>query len=183
MGTVRHLTGLSQLEAALKRDMRAVRRKVVQATQQTARLGAGTIAAQAPVAFGSLRESVKARNTSDGARIVASAPHAAALEVGSRPHWPPLGPLEAWVKLRGMQGLNAGATARGSPGAMAAAIAARGTSTSTPINAPRQIAFLIARAISVHGTKPHWYVRSALPEIRTLLNANVVQNLKNEPLT
>ncbi len=162
--------------------MAALRRKVIQAAQQTARLGAGTIAAQAPVAFGGVRQSVHAVNTANGGRIVADAPHAAAVEVGSRPHFPPLGPIEAWVKLRGMQGLNSGAGARGQAAHIAGQLRARGTGTSTPINAARAIAYQIALAISKHGTRPTWFMKSSLPEVRELLHANVVQNLRNEGL-
>src|SRR5258706_767286 len=54
-----------------------------------------------PVAFGELRETVHATGT----KIVVDAPHAAPVEVGSRPHWVPLEALIKWVKLRAAQGL------------------------------------------------------------------------------
>src|ERR1700723_2746681 len=62
-----------------------------------------------PVAFAELRGPlhVDATEALEGhVRIVLDAPHACAVEEGSRPHTPPLEPLIAWVKLRGMQGID-----------------------------------------------------------------------------
>lgn len=62
-----------------------------------------------PRDFGELATSIHVDDRGPGrSDVVADAPHAAAVEVGSRPHMPPLAPLVKWVTLRGLQGLTAG---------------------------------------------------------------------------
>jgi hypothetical protein len=59
-----------------------------------------------PIAFHELEKSLHiVKNDERTVSLVADAPHAEAVELGSRPHVPPLEPLIEWVKLRGMQGL------------------------------------------------------------------------------
>ncbi len=86
---------------ARKRDER-VRRAVVKAAKITAETVRRDIA---PKAFGELAESIHFGEALNGAYVIADAPHAEAVEVGSRPHTPPLAPIIAWVRLRGIQGL------------------------------------------------------------------------------
>lgn len=184
MGIVRHLGSLAELRSALKRDLKGLSKKSRKAIEKTADVGRLVAYGKAPVAFGALRDSLSSQATVTGARIRASAPHAQALEVGSRPHMPPLQPLVAWVKLRGMQGLNAAASggrARGQPAFVAQEIRARGTGTSTPIAAPEDIAWMIARAIAKNGTRPHWFMRRSLPEVRSILDAYMKSFLREGP--
>jgi len=60
--------------------------------------------------------------------------YAAAVEYGSRAHWPPIAPMEAWAhkKLR------------------------------VPAKNARSVGFLIARAISRVGTRPHAFFKPAV---------------------
>ena len=174
MAKVIRLGSLRELNAALRREVRGVGKRAQRAAAKAADVGRLAVYGNAPVAFGDVRESLSAETTREGGRIVADAPHAAAVEVGSRPHMPPIAPLVAWVKLRGMQGLNAaasGGSPRGQPGLVAEQIRARGTSTSTPVGAPEDIAWQIARAIAKNGTRPTWFMRSSLAEIRQILDA------------
>src|SRR4051812_27825637 len=101
MSKVTRVKGLSELRRVLKRDMRKKQREFEAAQARAARKHAAFVRQNMPVAFGELRASVHA----DGTRVVVDAPHAAAVERGSRPHWMPLEPLLEWVKLRGFQGL------------------------------------------------------------------------------
>ncbi len=125
-----------------------------------------------PVAFSELRDSIDPHAT--GVKI--NAPHAAAIEVGSRPHFPPIEPLIAWVKLRGMQGLvderSSGRIPGGSaaPSAVAGMIGSMEKGGAVSVDAPRRIAFLIARSISKRGTKPHFYARDSIPTAERLLH-------------
>lgn len=63
----------------------------------------GEVKPYAPIDLGELRRSYVVQATPDGAVLENIAPHAVFLEFGTRPHWAPLAPLEAWAerKLRG----------------------------------------------------------------------------------
>jgi hypothetical protein len=53
---------------------------------------------------GLLRNSVQVTPTATGATVAVTAPHAAPLEYGTRPHFPPVAPLEEWARRHGMPG-------------------------------------------------------------------------------
>lgn len=55
----------------------------------------------APHASGGLADSLHVLFTPRTARIISDAPHFLAVDVGSRPHMPPIEPLIAWCQLRG----------------------------------------------------------------------------------
>lgn len=143
-----------------------------------------------PVAFGELRESVKPEaRAAGGAAIVVDAPHAAPVETGSRPHMPPLAPLLAWVKLRAAQGLLTPRQIGRLPGrstaahavTVAAALRSMERGGALDVDAPLRIARAIQRAIGDHGTKPHWYARGSLPEIRRVLGSAIRRALAEAP--
>lgn len=211
------------LGAALRkitRDLESREQRLDDARRRTADWGAQYVRRHMPVAFGDLRDSV---HTGPFHTIVADAPHAAAVERGSRPHWPPLAPLIDWVKLRGMQGLNArgtvkphkrltGTTTREHAWRAAAQLYNRrkrheerfkeakkalrklgkrrrampefagavGRLSAIVETGPGQqmsdvvaIARGIQRAIASHGTRPHWYMRSAIPKVLEILSEEV----------
>lgn len=168
------------LEDLAKHVEQSVRRGV----RKAARSAASTIRRDVPRAFGELADSIHVEDTAgeSHSQIVADAPHAAPIETGSRPHWPPLAPLIAWVRLRGMQGLTKGGGVIRSPRGIqkriqlsparqvAQQIAALRKNGATPIDAPEQIARQIQRAIGIKGTKPHWFMRASLPMVRDRLD-------------
>lgn len=178
-----------QAAAGVRKTAKRFGRNVRMAAYGAARQTVPQVRKNMPVAFGELRKSVHAERgkakAKTAARVVADAPHAAPVETGSRPHWPPLEPLVRWVKLRGMQGLTsrgnlrkkfgnlAGTTTAGHAQAVAGQIKAGERGGAVSLNVPRQIAFLIARAISRRGTRPHFYMRRALPFCRQKLRVNV----------
>ncbi len=151
------------------------------AIMKTASAGVSIVKRAVPVAFGELRESVHATGT----KIVIDAPHAAPVEVGSRPHWVPLAPLVAWVKLRGAAGLLSrrertrlpGTTTRAHAESVAAGLRALERGGALDVEAPIQLARAIQAAIAKRGTKPHWFARSSLPEIRRALHSFIQQAL------
>ena len=152
------------------------------AMKKTASAGVAIVKSAVPVAFGELRESVHATGT----KIVVDAPHAAPVEVGSRPHWMPLAPLIKWVKLRGAQGLLSrrergrlpGTTTRAHAESVAGALRGMEHDGSLDADVPVQIARAIQRDIAAHGTKPHWFARSSLPAIRAALDAFIRESLR-----
>lgn len=171
------LNGLSALARRVPKDMQAREKRIARAISNTTTRGAALVRRRVPVAFSELRDSVQ----HDATRVFADAPHAAAVENGSRPHWVPLEPLIRWVKLRGMQGLSGRSMKRFS-GTTTALHAARMRTLlalsvdkheSTPVDAPMQIAKTIQLAIHAHGTKPHHYMGGSVPGIVDILDEQI----------
>jgi hypothetical protein len=184
-----HVRSLREIRAAFGRHQRDRERRLRAAADATARAGVSLIKRRVPVAFGELRESVHAETREQGAAVVVDAPHAAPVETGSRPHTPPLVPLVAWVRLRGAQGLLSHRQIDRLPGAstadharsIAAALAAMERASALDVRAPVRIARAIQQAIAKHGTKPHWYARGALPDLRRILAAALKAALAKTP--
>ena len=148
--------------------------------------GAGIVRAQAAASHAGLGSSVEVQARPAGAAIVIDAPQAAAVEVGSRPHTPPLGPLIAWVKARGAQGLLPASRLAGRRGAASArsvarALASREQGGALDVGAPVALARAIQHAIATRGTPPHWYARRSLPALRAALDAALRQALRDGP--
>ena len=178
MTTVHDVRSLGELGRLFAKHQRQRQRRITTAVRQTAKEGAALVRANVPVAFGELRESLADKPTRTGAKIEADAPHAAAVEVGSRPHTPPLEPLIAWVRLRAAQGLLSDRQLNRLPGtttathARAVAAQVRGMERDGAVDAdaPRQIAFAIQQKIAQEGTLPNWFARRSLPAIVELLD-------------
>lgn len=172
----------------MRRDMAALRRKIIQGQRKAARTARPVVVDKAPKAFGPLRESIHVVDQANGARIVADAPHAAALEVGSRPHWAPLQPLIEWVILRGMQGITASKRRGLAPKhrAQAAWVADRiaefGDGSSSPTSAPVEVARAIQHKIAVRGTPPTNYMGGSQGEIFAILDVTLTELLKSQSL-
>lgn len=180
---------LKELATLLPKHQAARQRRLENAIRRTARRGVGVVKKNVPVAFGELREDIEARPVGDrGAQIFADAPHAAAIEVGSRPHWVPLEALVKWVRLRGMQGLSSPRALARLPGtttqrhAVHVAEQIRGHmladgSDAIAADAPLKIAKQIQLAIARRGTKPHWYMRQSQGAVMTLLDEEIQKAL------
>jgi hypothetical protein len=175
----------ANLAKRIRADMQARQQRVVMATKQAALEGARIVRANEPEAFGDLRGSTKAETDGKkGGRIVASAPHAAAIENGSRPHWVPLEALVRWVKLRGMQstihGPHQGSTSFEHANRIGRQLQSARRDfawLATPVDAALEIARAIQHAIAKRGTRPHHYALRSLPGIRALLRAHVNASL------
>lgn len=129
----------------------ADKRKILSA----AHLGVEIIAQAAPVDVGTLKSSGHVEGGIDAPRIVIDAPHAATVELGSRPHMPPLQPLIDWVKRhRASFGIKGKGTQRNAKTGR--------FETSAEIVA---IARAIQRKIAREGTKPTYFVRNAIPKL------------------
>jgi gamma-glutamylcysteine synthetase len=174
MAGVTRVKGLDGLRAALARDLPLLRKKVHAAAVTAAVDAAHAAVAKVPIAFGELRSSIHVVATEpDRVRSIADAPHAAAAEQGSRPHWVPLDALIKWVKLRGMQGLSKAGVVRPSKGpgstthehsfAIASQIKAAEKGGANDVDEPKRIALAIQAAIAKRGTRPHWFYRQARP--------------------
>ncbi len=187
---------LAELPSRIEKDMRARERRARNAVVRAARRGVKIVKENIPVAFGELEDSIHHESLgSAGARIVADAPHAGAVENGSRPHWPPLDPILRWVRLRGMQGLGTKSQIDRLPGTTtgqhARSIAAqlramqRGRSSRSegahlPADAALRVAQAIRAAIGKRGTRPHWFVLKSLPRIEEILHEEIQAALPDE---
>lgn len=120
--TLRRKVAAKDLADVIAHDLEnVVRRAVLRGVRATAEDGLPVVRVAAPVAFEELRDSGHVVPRADGALILFDAPHAAAVEVGSRPHRPPVDPLIRWAELRGFT------DPRGAAWAIAAKIAREGT--------------------------------------------------------
>lgn len=189
MSNTVYVRGFEGLAAALARDIPLIRQKTIRGVHQAIVATAHQIAKNVPIAFGELRTSVHAVIETNGGGANVDAPHAAAVEFGSRPHWVPLEPLIRWVKLRGMQGLSARGSSRWGRGPgkttgehsynVARQLSTMvGSDGAMSIDAPEQIAKAIQLSIAKKGTKPHWYVRQSVPAAMRILHREVSRALK-----
>ena len=176
---------VGDLPKVLTRDMKARERRINSAIAKTARAGVAIVKPRVPVAFDDLKDSLHATKN----QIIADAPHAGAVENGSRPHFPPLEPLIKWVKLRGMQALYGGAKGpTGKAHADMVGLALKGEESSTSpkykrkgkfsdIDAPTRVARAIQMSIGRNGTKPYFYMGGAVPDIVSVLDSRVREAL------
>lgn len=101
----------------------------------------------APSNFGRLRNSLtvdlKSRTGEVSATVGSNLQYAKPIEYGSRPHFPPLAPIELWVrrKLR------------------------------VPANRVRSVAFLVARKIARHGTPAQPFLGPALEQSKGFIDS------------
>ena len=167
-------TNLKDAARAMARDGRARERRVRDAVKKAARTTARFIITDTvPKAFGELSNSIHVIDGPRGnADIVADAPHAGAVENGSRPHTPPLAPLIAWVKLRGMQGITATGRIKKNRDryglirnwrleaarVIALSLKNKQRGGALSVDAPTEIARAIQQSIRLHGTKPHKFM-------------------------
>lgn len=192
---------LSSAIAAITRDIKQKQRNLDGAVRKAARGTRNDVIREVPRAFGELAASIHVEDGTPGnSSVVADAPHAAAVEVGSRPHTPPLGPLIAWVQLRGIQGLTPGGRVRtkvaprreaaraiasslhprlgGNSGAAAwrhKALTQGSLAEADP--AVVSVARAIQRKISLVGTKPHRFMASGVDFALAHLDAFVPEAL------
>jgi len=179
-------TNLGQAIRQIVRDTEKKENRVKAARKAAAKFGAKYVIRETvPKAFGELAQSVHADEEKGGWAVIADAPHAAAVENGSRPHMPPLEPLIAWVKLRGAQalvGVNQHAYARirkskdwrkSSAIWVATQLKGMEQDSSLSVDAPRQLAWAIAMAIKKRGTKPTKFMQKAVDPTRDRLQGLV----------
>jgi hypothetical protein len=175
------VSSFSELERLLKKDALARKRVVLGGVRSTAKRAKRLLKQSVPVAFGELRESIGDEKIHWGARNVIDAPYAAAVELGARPHWIPIEPLLAWVKLRAAQGLLRpsrigrlpGSTTRAHAINIAGQLRAMEKDGALDVGAPMRIARAIQHKLARTGTPPHWFARDALPDIMEMLDIRI----------
>jgi len=137
----------SRLLAAEERRQERVKAAVIEA----ATLWSEIVAEAAPKDQGQLGQSVRVvSDAPDGPEVRFEAPHAAAVERGSRPHRAPLEPLVDWVR-------------RHNP--------------NLPERDIQRMAHGLWLKIATVGTAPTWFVRSRLPEAKKILRVLIARAL------
>lgn len=100
---------------------------------------------------GDLRSSVMVDRLPDGAKLFVDAPHAVYLEMGTRPHTPPLDAILAWVKRKGL--------AKDEPEAM-------------------RIARAVQRKIAEKGIEPRFFFRKAMLRLKPIVAEEIKRELE-----
>jgi hypothetical protein len=170
--------------AVFRANEHARMERVAGAGYEAALLGAEVVAKAAPVDVGSLKSSLHARQTGPrSAELVADAPHAGVVEVGSRPHTPPLQPLIDWVR-RHHRSFRIRRAAKVRIGPARTASAQRRRDARVAHNDTREaeieaVARAIQRKIARFGTRPRWFMRSQLPKLRKILAILIRRRLRD----
>jgi hypothetical protein len=140
--------GIKKFSKKIREIGSEVEASIIKGLQSSAFRMAGLVAEsiesakpRAAVNTGELKRSIRTEMTAKGAIVSVDAPHAAWVEYGTRPHRPPLQPMEDWVKQKGI--------------------------ASDPKEI-KQIARAIAESIAINGTKPRFYMKRAVGKLYRL---------------
>lgn len=134
-----------KLEGAIIRGLRSAAARGVSEVIQAIH----TSSPYPPIDTGGLARSVEHSDLPRGGRIAVDAPHAAVMENGARPFWPPLDPLIDWAKRKfGVDDHDAEVIAEG-----------------------------VQRKIAMFGIEPRHYFRSAMGSIRKIVPIEVESEL------
>ena len=143
---------IRDLGDVLKRDFEHLEKRISGAIKRTAERAAKVVADAAPLAWGELKHSVHVEPTRDGARIVASAPHAGRVENGTPPGtFVDLDKLTAWVIVKGI---------------------------ADDEDVARSIARRVQHKILREGVAPTFFVLGTVPEVMALLHDEIGSALK-----
>lgn len=148
---------LKEYSAWLKQQPVAVQGAVVRGIRSAAHRGVGIIVEEIDKALpypavntGGLRQSARAGNTAEGAFVEVDAPHAAPINNGTRPFYPPLAPLIAWaVRKFGVSEAEAQRIARG-----------------------------VAKKIAAEGIAPRHFFEKAMARISEIIDVEIAHELK-----
>jgi HK97 gp10 family phage protein len=118
----------------------------------------------APVDTGRLRSdlhhSVHLKGIDSSAEVGTEVKYAPAVEFGTKPHFPPPKALEGWVRRKGIS----------------ARIAGKKKKAGTTSSEDTRAAFIIARAISKKGTKPHPFMQPAKTDLEENMDQMLVES-------
>jgi len=147
---------LGKAAEVIARDEKRRVASVYSAIVDASNVGAKIISARAPQDIGKLAASSHSEGNGIGQVIqtIVDAPYAACVELGTRPHYPPIAPLIDWVHrhIGSYSSVGAGSSAD------ADRVAYR-------------IALGIQRKIGERGTEPTFFVRDSLPDMAKTLHS------------
>jgi hypothetical protein len=187
------------LKRVLRADMRALQRRVQGAIVKTAKTGVAICQKNVPDQFSEVRPGIKVVKDGRSVVIRSHAPHSDAVERGPDTTFesfsaqrhaeggntPDIPTLTAWVRAYGSGRGNDAASRmvkRGLKGFVQRARRGKnGQGRSSPIDAPRQLAYAILGSITKHR-RPHRFMQASLPEIEALLD-RLIQGAMDTKLT
>ena len=160
-------TAEGQIGAIFKARAREDHATIKTALYRAAMLGEAIVVADTPSDTGGTRDGWFALPTGDGAILSNDSPIAGILELGSRPHWPPLMPILRWVVRK--FGLDLAGGRRSIP-------------DNDVENVPwptYQAAKTVQEGIARNGTKPHRMIGDNLHELTRIAKAETDDALGN----
>ena len=154
-----HTVTVKEYGARLRMGAAAMDSTVKKALYTAALIGEVIVSEKTPVDRGQAKNAWAVVPTPDGADLINDAPHAGILELGSRPHRPPLWPILEWVVRKFGTG--------------------KKSITSFSDAEPHLvgIAKAIVEKIAAEGTEPHYMVRDSLPKLTEIAKREVERAL------
>ncbi len=134
-----------QLEGAIIKGLRSAAARGVSEVVQAIH----TTSPFPPIDTGRLARSVEHSDLPRGGRLMVDAPHAAVMEWGARPFWPPLQPLIDWAKRK----------------------------FGVDEDEAEEIAEAVQRKIAMFGIEPRHYFATAMVRVRKLIPIEVESEL------
>lgn len=172
--TVRHVT-LPQFARILANEDPKLRRALIIGLRGGAMRFQGLVVEEIDHAVphpavdtGALRQSVDYQRAPDGAQVAVTAPHAAAIDQGARPHFPPIDPLVEWVKRKGLSHTHLRTRTSRTTGLTSVHVNRAATDAEA-----RGIAFAIARTMARKGIAPRNFMGKAWARLPPLLAAEI----------
>jgi hypothetical protein len=135
----------AKLEGAIIKGLRSAAARGVGEVVQSI----NTASPHPPIDRGELARSVEHSTLAKGGRIAVDAPHAAVMETGARPFWPPLFPLQDWAQRK----------------------------FGVDEDEAEEIATAIQLSIAMVGIEPRHYFKGAMVNIRKLVPIEVESEL------
>jgi hypothetical protein len=153
------VVNVKEYGALLRMGSEARGASVRKALHTAALIGEVIVSSKTPVDRGQAKNAWAVVPTALGADLFNDAPHIGILELGSRPHRPPLWPILEWVVRKFGTG--------------------RKSITSFSDAEPHLIgiAMAIVQKIEEEGTKPHFMVRDSLPKLTEIAKREVEKAL------
>lgn len=115
-----------------------------------------------------LKRSVSTERVPDGAIVNVTAPHAAMIENGTRPFFPPLAPLIEWVKRKGLHTTHLSTRTSRKTGETVVSVRKKKTDADA-----KAIAYAVAKAISKRGIEPRHFFKKAWDRFPEVLGAEI----------
>lgn len=174
---------VAQLPKAWQHEIQMNLGAVIKGLHSTAMRAKGVVQKEGPVDQGIFSGSWQVVNVPLGAELRNDTPYAGIIEDGSRPHWPPPDPIRAWIirkikdigVYRQSQGEDAPLTTK--DGKPRSARHKDGKIIDSDQRIIDSLTFLVCRAISQKGTKPHHILRNNQPVFAVIMQEEVKKAL------
>lgn len=176
MATTRELT-IKDVPAALRADAERMQALTLSGMRSAANECEALVVTKSAEFsdLGTFMQAWQVTDVDDGAQLANFAPHAAVVEEGSRPHWPPFFPILEYLARK--QGVSiVGLSDPGMTGPYG--MAGNAWFAQSPEREKlRLIALSVCRAIAANGTKPHRVLGSSQDDFARIVDRHITQVL------